>query len=250
MQPLHNIRLKLAYDGSNYLGWQKTETGPSIEGALQEALESLLQEPIAIQAASRTDAGVHAQGQVVNFFTHSPFISLKNLNDLLPKDISVLTVEEAPNDFHPTLDCIGKEYRYHICNGPVVMPKERYTHWHVPQELDLEKMKIAASKLIGTHDFAAFCNSKKNEPYEHTIREITSIIIEKTEDNRITIKITGRSFLYKMVRNIVGTLIGVGTGKILVESLETILSKKDRTLAGVTAPAHGLTLFSVFYSTS
>ncbi len=246
-----NIRIMIAYDGTGYLGWQKTKMGPSIEEALQNVLEQILQEPISLQAASRTDAGVHAQGQVVNFFTTKAISdSVKfqiSLNSLLPKNIAILHVENAETSFHPTLDCTGKEYHYAICTGSAQMPHQRLYSWHYPYELDINAMRQAASFLIGKQDFSAFCNEKKNECYDSTIREIKEIMIEESSDKRILIKTFGSSFLYKMVRNIVGTLAYVGRGKIGAMDISEILAKCDRTQAGMTAPAHGLTLFRVYY---
>lgn len=242
--------MTVAYDGTAFLGWQKTKMGISIEESLQSALEQILQEPISLQAASRTDAGVHAHGQVVNFLTKKEWDLSKlqtSLNSLLPKEIAVWQVENANNTFHPTLDCKGKEYHYWICTGPVQMPQHRLYSWHYPYCLDLHAMHQALRSLIGQHDFSAFCNEKNNESYEHYIREIHAIDIEQIAENRLCIKITGRHFLYKMVRNIVGTLAYVGRGKMAAEDIPRILLQRDRTQAGMTAPAHGLALFQVFY---
>lgn len=248
---MQNIKLIVAYDGNRYLGWQKTFTGPSIEQELQKVLEQILQEKIILQAASRTDAGVHAQGQVVNFYTTKDSLNLDllkhSLNSLLPKDIVILETHLAHETFHPTLDSIGKEYHYSVCIGPMQLPQHRFYSWHYPYALNLDHMREAASMLVGKHDFAAFCNFKKNSTYENYVREITSIAIVRISDDRLQIKVCGNSFLYKMVRNIVGTLLYVGCGKISLEDVPRILNSRDRTLAGVTAPSHGLTLFKVFY---
>jgi tRNA pseudouridine38-40 synthase len=247
MQALHNFKLKIAYDGSQYLGWQKTPAGPSIEDTLQRALEEILQEPIQLQAASRTDAGVHARGQIVNFFTSQQQIHLTQINALLPNDIVILSTERANLKFHPTLDCIGKCYHYKIALGPVCLPEHRQIAWHFPYPVDMEKLHKATKHFIGVHDFAAFCNIKKNETYENTIREVKELCVKFEEPNLITIKISGNHFLYKMVRNIVGTLVWAAAGKIDSASIPAIILKKDRTLAGVTAPSQGLVLHEVFY---
>lgn len=251
LKPANNIRLKVAYDGRHYLGWQKTAMGPSIEEELQKVVEQILQEPIALQAASRTDAGVHATGQIVNFHTNKTALSLDKLmiglNSLLPKDIAVLSVEEAPANFHPTLDCQSKEYHYEICYGTAQIPQHRYYSWHYPFALSVYKMKDAAEFFIGSHDFSAFCNVKKNSTYESYVRTILSIKIIELGHDRLRFEIRGNNFLYKMVRNLVGTLVYVGCGKIALEEIEGILTKKDRTLAGMTAPAHGLCLYRVYY---
>lgn len=245
---MNNVKLTLAYDGTVYFGWQKTDNGPSIEESLQTALEKILQHPIKLQATSRTDAGVHAQGQIVNFFTEKPLppFKLQNaLNGLLPPDISVLHAEYASPTFHPTLDCKSKEYHYSICYGPIQLPQHRLYSWHYPHSLNLHNMHLAAQYFLGSHDFAAFCNFKKNEVYDHHIREVTQIKLLPLENQRLLIKISGNNFLYKMVRNIVGTLVYVGAGKIPPENIPNIIEKQDRTLAGITAPACGLKLYQV-----
>jgi len=240
-----NIKLILAYEGTHYLGWQKTAMGPSIEEELEKAVTQILQHPVRLQAASRTDAGVHAEGQVVNFFTESemPLDKLqKGLNGILPNDISVLKMEKAHEDFHPTLESCGKEYHYSVCLGPTQLPFYRNFSWHFTHPVIVEAMKRAALHLIGSHDFSAFTNERQ----ENNVREIFDITIESL-DNRIKIRVAGNNFLYKMVRNIVGTLLYVGCGKLTSEEIPAILKSKDRTLAGVTAPAIGLVLKEVFY---
>lgn len=245
-----NIKLIVAYDGTHYLGWQKTKMGPSIEESLETALRRILQENTRLQAASRTDAGVHAEGQVVNFFSQKKNLNfkrlLKSLNDLLPKDISVLSIEPVLENFHPTLDCTGKEYHYQICNSPTQLPFFRHLSWHFPYPLDIEKMQEAALSFLGEHDFAAFTNVRIPR-YENTTRKIDRLDILPLPDNRFKIVITGNHFLYKMVRNITGSLVYAGCGKLSEKEIPKILKSKDRTLAGITAPAHGLLLKQVFY---
>jgi tRNA pseudouridine38-40 synthase len=246
-----NYKLIIAYDGRNFLGWQKTSMGPSIEEALQRVLEKILQHPVVLQAASRTDAGVHAKGQVVNFISERKFsnlIKLKNsLNNLLLEDIVVLHIEEKDPGFHPTLNCINKEYYYHICYGPTQMPHHRFYSWHYHYLLDIQKMRNAADYFLGTHDFSAFCNFRKNLSYSHYQRTIEELEIQTLETNRLCIRIKGPNFLYKMVRNIVGTLAFVGRGKIDPQEIPNIILSQNRVLAGMTAPAHGLFLNQVFY---
>ncbi len=248
---MHNIKLIIAYDGKNYLGWQKTRMGPSIEAALQGVVEKIVQHSAPLQAASRTDAGVHAQGQVVNFLTskiHLDLVKFRiSLNSLLPKDIVILQAELMPLSFHPTLDCIGKEYRYFICFGHTQLPHHRFYSWHVPYSLNLEKMRQALPLLLGTHNFAAFCNVKKNAHYSDYIRELQLLDLIELEEKRICFRIGGNHFLYKMVRNLVGTVVDIGRQKISLETLPTILQSEYRPQAGVTAPAHGLFLHHVFY---
>ena len=159
-----NYKLVISYDGTSYAGFQKTKLGPSIQETLERTLEIILRHPVTLQAASRTDAGVHAEGQVINFFTQKPIVTrtLKySLNGLLPKEIAILSAEEMPLDFHPTLDPIQKEYWYHICNTAVQLPFDRHTSWHFPSPLDVEAMRQAAEHLLGSHDFSTFCNERK-----------------------------------------------------------------------------------------
>lgn len=246
-----NIKLIVAYEGTAYFGWQKTSMGPSIEEELEKALHQILQEKVALQAASRTDRGVHAIGQVVNFHTTKPLNEFKKLligiNALLPKDIAVVHAEEAAPGFHPTLDVKTKVYTYEICHSTVQLPQYRRISWHFHYPLDLNAMQQAAKHLIGTHDFSAFCNQKKNEAYESHVRTVKAIDIVPIEHERLKITVRGQHFLYKMVRNIAGTLAYIGAGKLKTNDLENILQHKDRTLAGMTAPAHGLTLLNISY---
>ena len=243
---MKNIKLILSYEGTNYLGWQKTKMGPSIEETLEKSLQQVLRHPVKLQAASRTDAGVHARGQTVNFFTSSEidlFKLQKSFNGTLPRDISVLSLEEMPESFHPTLDAQGKEYHYHICLGPVQLPFHRLFSWHFPYPLNIEEMRAAAQDLVGVHDFSAFTSEKTND----NVREIFSLDISMMGPSRLQIAVRGNRFLYKMVRTIVGTLMSIGCGKLKRSDLTQILESKDRTQAGLTAPAHGLFLHKVFY---
>jgi tRNA pseudouridine38-40 synthase len=255
-----NIALTIAYDGTSYMGWQKTPTGPSIEEILQNTLRKILQHDIKLQAASRTDRGVHAKGQIVNFFT-SKFDSLTNasslqialdnlqnsINDLLPKDICVTKISSKEPSFHPTLDCKKKEYRYYLSNLPYHYPWLRHISWHCYKPLNMIAMKAAILLLIGSKDFSAFCNVKKNEIYDNKVRNLTEIILNEKNEGQIEIIVKGNNFLYKMVRNIVGTLVYIGLGKLTLEQLHLALEKKDRRLIGMTAPAHGLFLYRVYY---
>lgn len=249
---MRNIKLTLAYDGTNYLGWQKTSMGPSVEGTLEKVLHQIFQHEIALQAASRTDAGVHANGQVVNFFVSKESIDfdklLISINSLLPKDIVVLSIGEESPSFHPTINAQGKEYRYFICYGKYQLPQQRYYSWHYHYPLNLEDMKKGAEILAGEHNFLSFCNAKKNATYKNYNRTVSDITIREIESNRLCIHIRGDHFLYKMVRNLVGTLAYIGRGKIKLNELQAILNKQERAAAGVTAPAHGLFLHEVFYN--
>lgn len=247
-----NVVLEISYDGTNYFGWQTADSFPTIEQTLEAVLQQILQHPITLQAASRTDRGVHADGQIANFFTSKPIDFSRlyiSLNQMLPPDIRVLRVNQAENThFHPALDAQSKEYHYRIANSSLLHPCRRMYYWHIHRPLSVDVMRRAALLLEGTHDFASLRNRRKNQHYTHTIRSIQKILIEK-EAEELTIKIIGNSFLYKMARNIAGTLVWIGCGKIDLQELPEILIKKKRIFAGVTAPAHGLTLHKVYYYT-
>lgn len=220
--------------------------GPSIEETLEKALFQIYHTPFKLQAASRTDAGVHAAGQVVNLLFPEPldlYRLHRSLNGILPPSISIHSLKVVPLEFHPTLDAQGKEYQYQVCNGPVQLPFYRCFSWHFPYSLDLSLMLKAADQLIGTHDFSAFSNLKT----DNSIRTLTSITINQLPHRRLLISIIGNNFLYKMVRNIVGTLLYIGSGKLSPHIIPHLLKSLDRAQAGVTAPALGLTLKNVFY---
>lgn len=243
--------LTVAYDGTSYLGWQKTGLGGSVEEILQGVIEKILQHSAPLQAASRTDAGVHARGQVINFLTSKAKLDLGvlrlSLNRLLPREITILSADEMPISFHPTLDCTGKEYRYFTCCGQTQIPFHRNFSWHVPHALDLEKINQAIPSFIGTHDFETFCNLKSSTHYTHTTRTIQSLDLVELPENRLSFHIRGNQFLYRMVRNIVGTLIDVGRKRIPPDAIPSIIEARQRSEAGVTAPAHGLFLHRIFY---
>ncbi|MBU6382841.1 MAG: tRNA pseudouridine(38-40) synthase TruA [Verrucomicrobia bacterium] len=233
------LKLIIAYDGTHYFGWQKTKAGPSIQEELEKAIWQITRERALPEAASRTDRGVHAEGQVVQFRLTQEWDPQKikgGLNAVLPKDIRVKAA--ARQNFHPTLDAIGKEYRYQICLGEAQDPTRRLYSWHCRYPLDGDPIREAASRLVGTHDFTAFANEREKDPI---------CTLQSIEWNGQFFRIQGNRFLYKMVRNLVGTLVYVGCGKIGIESVGEILASKDRKRAGVTAPAHGLYLHQVFY---
>ena len=241
-----NIALTLAYDGTHYFGFQKTKEGPSIEESIEQALAKLLGKAIEITAASRTDRGVHAEGQTVNFFLEEEIALEKlqyRLNAVLPKEIRVTDTIAVPDTFHSTLSALKKEYHYFIETGEIQNPFNRHTTWHYPYKLNINEMRKAAALLIGKKDFITFQNSGRKAAT--TVREIETISIEG--DNFLHFTLIGNSFLYKMVRNIVGTLVYIGEGKLQLSDLETILASGERKNAGICAPAHGLTLKRVIY---
>lgn len=242
-----NIQLMLSYQGTHYRGWQKTRLGPTIEEKLEKALVTVLKHPIALQAASRTDAGVHAKGQVVNFFSDLGVskIDLQHcLNGILPRDMAVISAKKVPTTFHPSLDSLSKEYHYWICNSTYQMPFDRDFSWHLPYSLSLYQMQEAAEFLKGDHDFSAFTN----EPKMNNRCKISNIEIHPCASNRLNIKLVGNRFLYKMARILVGTLVDVGRGRLQSKDIIEILRQKDRKKSGVTAPAHGLFLMKVNYN--
>lgn len=249
-----NIALTIAYAGTAYLGWQKTVMGPSIEETLEGCLNKLLQEEVALQAASRTDAGVHARCQCVNFISEkwdsrwTEEKLLKSLNSLLPSDIAVFKVEKMEEAFHPTLDCKKKEYLYKMSNREVLDPHERDYCWHYPYRLDLKLMQEGAKLFVGKRlSYHAFCNASCNPPYSDYKRCVSKLDITASDEGSITFQVEADRFLYRMVRNIVGTLAYVGRGKITLEELATLFEEGKRADGGITAPAHGLMLNKLYY---
>lgn len=236
------IRIWVAYDGTNYHGWQIQDNGITIEGELNRALTELLGEEILVIGASRTDSGVHALSNVAVFDTASPIPAEKvcyALNARLPEDIRVLRSEEVPENWHPRRCESRKTYEYRIYRGEIQQPVRRlYTH-HVYRELDLCAMEKAAHFFEGEHDFKSFC--QVGSQAETTVRRIYRVELEE-QGEELVIRVTGAGFLYNMVRIIVGTLLEVGTGRLRPEDIPLILEKRDRSAAGPTAPARGLTL--------
>lgn len=244
---MKRIKLTIAYDGTNYCGWQVQPNGITIEEVINKALRKLTGEEITVIGASRTDSGVHAMGNVAVFDTDTTIPADRiavALNQRLPEDIVIVKSEEVASDFHPRYCDCSKTYEYHIINTRIPNPTKRLTNYFVSYVLDIDKMRKAASYLVGEHDFVSFCNVRTD--VENTVRCITELEILKCGDE-ITIRITGNGFLYNMVRIIVGTLIRVGRGFYEPEKVKEILEAKDRKAAGVTAPAHGLMLMGIEY---
>lgn len=244
-----NIRLVVSYDGTDYHGFQtQTYTDRTIQGQLEIALRKLTSRETSIIGSGRTDAGVHARGQVVNFQTESKIPTERwalALNSLLPADIVVLEASEVPLDFHARKSAIRKTYRYTINNNrfPDVL-QQRY-QYHVPVALSADLMAEALQALVGEHDFTSFCSAKSTQ--RSHVRTIYEARLEKTADGLYHIYLTGNGFLYNMVRIIAGTVIEVGSGKRSLEQFRSLLQVRDRTMSGVTAPAHGLVLWNVEY---
>ena len=245
---MKRIKLTVAYDGTNYCGWQIQPNGITIEEVLNKKLSKLTGEEIRVIGASRTDSGVHARGNVAVFDTDTtipPDRLAYALNRRMPEDIVIVKSEEVPADWHPRYCDTVKTYEYHILNTRVPDPIRRRTTYFVSYSLDLENMRRAAGYLLGEHDFASFCNVRTNA--EDTVRTVYDLdILENGEE--LTIRIRGNGFLYNMVRIIVGTLLRVGRGFYTPEQVKDILEARDRQAAGVTAPPHGLVLVGIEYT--
>lgn len=244
---MKRVKLTVAYDGTNYCGWQVQPNGLTVQEVLNKTLSEFLKEEIHTIGASRTDAGVHAKGNVAVFDTNVRMPADKMsfaLNTRLPEDIIIQKSEEVPTDFHPRFTSTVKTYEYKILNTTFRDPLRRLDslHWYGP--LDLEAMKQAADKLVGTHDFRGFATAKG--PEDNTVRTIYKTEIWR-ENDMIHFRITGNGFLYNMVRIIVGTLMEVGKGAFSPEQVDVILETKDREQAGPTARALGLTLLEIRY---
>ncbi len=243
------VKLVVAYDGTNYSGWQLQKNAVTIEQKLNEALYDLLGEEIQVIGASRTDAGVHSLGNVCIFDTATRIPAEKicyALNTRLPEDIVVQNSCEVSADFHPRAGKSRKTYEYRIFNSNFRDPTRRLNTYFYHHDLDVVAMQKAASYLTGEHDFKSFCSV--HAQVESTVRTIYECIVEKEEDI-IRIRITGNGFLYNMVRIIAGTLMEVGAGKRKPEEICTMLEATDRCSAGPTAPAHGLTMIGITYET-
>lgn len=245
---MRHIRLVVEYDGSQLHGWQRQHNAPTVQQHLEEALGKLLTHDVQVTGASRTDAGVHARGQVASFRTEREIAVhgvRRGLNSLLPDTIAVRDAAEVPEDFHPRFSATGKHYRYTLLTRNERSPRYRDRAWHHPEPLNVAAMQEAAAALIGEHDFSAFrasgCTAKT------TMRRVDVITLTRAAPHLLDIDIRGNAFLRQMVRIIVGTLTEVGTGTRKPAEVAEILASKDRTRAGITAPAHGLELIEVRY---
>ena len=245
---MRHIRLVVEYDGSKLHGWQRQHNAPTVQQHLEQALASLLQHEVQVTGASRTDAGVHARGQVASFRTERsiPVHGVRRgLNSILPDAIAIRDASEVDEEFHPRFSATGKHYRYTLLTRAERSPRWRDRAWHHPDALSLPAMQEAARLLIGEHDFSAFraagCTART------TTRRVDSIALTRPELGIVEVDIRGNAFLRQMVRILVGTLTEVGTGKRPAPQVAEILAGKDRTKAGITAPAHGLELMEVRY---
>lgn len=240
-------RMTVEYDGTDFSGWQRQINGPSVQAAIEEALAGMTGVPTPIRGAGRTDAGVHALGQVAHFDTEAripPHGFVRGLNSALPRSIAILDVQPAAPDFDARFSARGKLYRYSIWTAPTRSPtRDRYV-WHLRRALDVGRMQQAADLLVGRHDFAAFraadCERKT------TVRTVSRVAVARSE-HLVTVEVEADAFLKNMVRILVGTLCEVGWGKRPAADMRRLLDERDRRQAGVTAPPQGLMLVRVDY---
>ena len=245
------FKLVIAYDGTNYEGWQMQKIGTGVQEIVETALGKLFPSAPRLHSSSRTDTGVHALGMVAHFEIPPSEARMTTrklalaLNAWLPEDMRVLSAARAGQKFHARFDAGGKQYRYFVWNHAAMNPLLRQTAWHVPRKLDLRAMRAAARLFVGKRDFKSFAGTQNYE-MKTTVRTLTRCDVRKSGAH-FTFLIEGDGFLYKMCRGIVGTIVQAGLGKFPPEEIKTMLAKKDRRVAGMTAPAHGLVLWKVFY---
>lgn len=245
---MRNFKIALMYDGSRYKGWQRLgNTDSTIQGKLENVLSRMLETPVEVIGSGRTDAGVHAMGQVANFYAETDLSCeeiLQHLRKYLPEDIGVRSVEEVDARFHSRLSAVRKTYEYRIWNSGEPCVFLRRQMWVLPEKLDIEAMRDAAKLLCGTHDFLAFCSNKHFK--KSSVRTVEKIDIAVSGEV-LRFSVTGNGFLYNMVRIMVGTLVEVGLGQRTKECIPDILSSRKRENAGAMAPACGLYLMEVQY---
>ena len=244
---MRNIRMTIAYDGTDFHGWQRQKNALTVQEVLEDTLETLTKVPTPVVGAGRTDAGVHALRYTCNFRTDCAIPAEKvpfALNALLPDGISVLDAQEVDFDFHSRFSAIGKHYRYRVLNTRYPDPFERNHAFFYPQELDLEKMRTAAKDLLGTHDFSAFCAAGATT--KTSVRTVYRADLTR-EGDIITLDIYGNGFLYNMVRIIMGTLIYVGNGKLPVHCIPDLIAEQKRKESGITVPPQGLYFMEAYY---
>lgn len=245
---LKNFKITIEYDGSAYHGWQRQANDRTVQGEIEKALMTMTEKKVTLTGSGRTDAGVHAFSQAANFYCDTELGSgafQKGLNSLLPGDIVITACKQVPENFHARYDVKSKTYHYRILNRPLPAAIYRQHAWHIRKKLNLSAMRSALYHIIGTHDFKAFEGA--GSPRANTIRCIINANLVEMDNGYLTFEIEGEGFLRFMVRNIVGTLVDVGLGKITPDDFNRILASKDRNLAGATAPAHGLFLMHVKY---
>ena len=246
---MNNFKLIIEYDGTGYSGWQRQSSTPTVQAEIEKALATLTRSAVTVHGAGRTDAGVHALGQVAHFRCDtrlSPHQLLKGLNGLLPPDIAILECLRVPEDFHARFSAKSKTYRYRVLNRAVRSAVDRHACWFIHTPLDLPGMQAAAGGVIGRRDFKAF--ESTGSPRAHTVRHVTAAgWVQDPNSGLLIFQIEADGFLRCMVRNIVGTLVAVGQGKMEPARIAAILDSRDRRQAGPTAPARGLFLVEVRY---
>ena len=249
---MRNLKTTVAYEGSDFAGWQVQPGQRTIQGEIETALAELEGAPVKVHGSGRTDAGVHALGQVCSFKLVNP-LPLENLpralNHRLPPAIRVLAVEEVPAEFHARYSATAKTYEYRIAREEICSPFERRTVYHLPYPLDEEAMAAAAPRFEGERDFRSLASVDPKRAMDSAVRTVFSSQLERAP-GRLVYRVRGSGFLYNMVRNIVGTLIEVGRGNFTCDDVDRILEARDRSAAGATAPAVGLFLVSVEYGES
>ncbi len=251
---MRTVKLRIAFDGTDYCGWQRQKNGISIQEEIERALSIICNTEIVLHGAGRTDAGVHALGMTAHFLTASRVSCIalqKGLNSLLPGAIRIIEARDQPAEFHARFSALAKTYQYTIFTGRVLPPHRRLYSHHLPFTLDLQRMQQCLEKLVGTHDFSSFetagSRDRNNRNGRGGVRTIFKAGLVEPEDRYVQLIFTGDGFLRHMVRNITGTVLEVGRGKRSVEEFFGILGCRDRSKAGATAPSCGLSLVRVHY---
>lgn len=245
---IQTFKLTIEYDGTGFAGWQRQTDRPTVQGALEQVLSRILDQPVTLAGSGRTDAGVHARGQVATFCADTvmdPQVMKKGVNSLMKHPIVLIDCVQVPDDFHARYSAVSKEYRYVVLNRETPCAIGRNYVWHVHRPLDLPAMNQCCERICGTHDFKSFENA--GSPRRSTVRTVFMARMERRDNDRLIFKICADGFLKNMVRNLMGTLVDAGHGKLPPPMFERILSGRNRSLAGATAPARGLFLHQVNY---
>ena len=249
MSAARNIKLTLAFDGTRYHGWQIQRDHPTVQAAVRDAIHTIAREPVALVGSGRTDSGTHARALVASFRTTARLDGrtwMRALNGVLPPDIRVLSARRVPDSFHAQRSARGKRYRYQVYLGEVLPPHLRAEHCHFPFPVDVAAIRRAVKLFDGEHDFRSFAKTASVEPDAETVRRIFRAGARRV-GARLVFEFDGDGFLHHMVRNMVGTLLELGRGRITARELADLFEKRDRRFAGFTAPAHGLILVKVRY---
>ncbi len=250
------LQLLIAYDGTNYHGWQRQDNGITVQEAIEDGLALICKRPVTLHGAGRTDAGVHAEGMVAHFQIEQPIPQqafVRGLNSILARDIRILDAIERPSTFHSRFSALGKTYRYDFFTGEIQIPHQRLYAAHYPCTFNAERVNQAVEYLLGSHDFSSFERTGSRDPNRKTgrgaVRTIHTICCNAKADQPEcwSIRVTGDGFLRQMVRILSGTLIEIGSGQLPPEAMRDIVAAHDRKAAGITAPAHGLFLEKVYY---